>query len=84
MIETILGALAAIGFIGYSIPQVIAVTKAARLQGYSKIAWTLLFVAILAIQVQLVYSGLWLAAVAQVFNTVAAGYTYVQVFRKGS
>lgn len=83
VIETILGLLASVGFIGYSLPQIVAVYRAPRLAGYSRLAWTLLMVAILAIQVQLVVSALWLAAVAQAFNTVAAGYTYVQVWRKG-
>lgn len=82
MIETILGLIASIGFIGYSLPQIWAVTKADRLQGYSRTAWTLLMAAILAIQVQLFISHLWLATVAQAFNTVAAGYTYIQVWRK--
>jgi len=83
MLNTLLGLLAAAGFVGYALPQIKAVQRAPRLAGYSLTAWSLLMVAILAIQVQLIVAHLWVAAVAQVFNTAAAGYTYYAVLTKG-
>jgi hypothetical protein len=83
MLNTVLGLIAALGFIGYALPQIRAVHRAPRLAGYSLTAWSLLMVAILAIQVQLIVANLWVAAIAQVFNTAAASYTYYAVLTKG-
>ncbi len=82
MITTILGLIAAAGFVLYAVPQMLAVYRTPRLHGFSLWGWTALSAALTAILIQLVLAGVWIMAGAQVVATVAAYYTLWAIWRK--
>lgn len=81
---TILGFIAAIAFVISGAPLALTVFRTAKLEGFSRLGWTALFVALVAITTQLfMLNAPPIILAAQAFNTVVVGFVTVQVFRKG-
>lgn len=83
MVDTILGTLVALGFILFSGPQVVAVWRADKLEGMSKVGWCALSASLMIILFQLVRAELWVTAGAQAINNCAVIFTTVAIWIKG-
>lgn len=82
---TFLGIVAAIMFLISGGPLAWAVYKAPELEGFSRVGWLALSIALVAVTIQLALLHapvLLLGATA--FNTQVVGFVTVQVFRKGT
>ncbi len=81
---TILGLIAAICFLLSGVPLMKEVFQASSLKGFSKVGWSALFIALIAITWQLfLLDAAPIILTAQVFNTCVVLFVVVQVFRKG-
>ena len=81
---TILGFTAAIAFVISGAPLAWTVFRTAKLVGFNRIGWSALFVALVAVTIQLfMLHASPIILTANVFNTSVAGFVTMQVFRKG-
>ena len=83
-LSTVLGFVAAGAFVVSGIPLAWAVFRSPRLEGFSKVGWLALAVAVTAILIQLLYVEVsMVVTVAQVFNVAVVYFVTVSVWRKG-
>lgn len=81
---TILGLIAAIAFVISGAPLAWTVFRTSKLVGFSRVGWSALLVALIAITTQLfMLQASPIILAAQVFNTIVVSFIVVQTFRKG-